>query len=110
MKGSIMAQRAHGWSAEELSFQFPDLSMGQIHAALRGVDVLTVQEDGRAGASDAAVLDRATELGRVLFTQDDDLLVEASEEQPFECRSHSPASRFPRDTACWSGLCTRRTC
>jgi hypothetical protein len=30
----VMAQRAHGWSAEELSFQFPQLSMGQIHAAL----------------------------------------------------------------------------
>lgn len=45
---------------------------------LRGVDVLTVQEDGRRGASDAAVLDRATELGRPLFTQDEDLLIEAS--------------------------------
>jgi uncharacterized protein (DUF433 family) len=30
----VMAQRAHGWSPEELSFQFPHLSMGQIHAAL----------------------------------------------------------------------------
>jgi uncharacterized protein (DUF433 family) len=30
----VMAQRTHGWSPEELSFQFPFLSMGQIHAAL----------------------------------------------------------------------------
>jgi predicted nuclease of predicted toxin-antitoxin system len=45
---------------------------------LRGIDVLTVQEDGRRGASDAAVLDRATEVGRPLFTQDEDLLIEAS--------------------------------
>jgi hypothetical protein len=30
----VMAQRAHGWSPEELSFQFPHLSMAQIHAAL----------------------------------------------------------------------------
>jgi uncharacterized protein (DUF433 family) len=30
----VMAQRAHGWSPEELSFQFPHLSMGQIHGAL----------------------------------------------------------------------------
>jgi len=30
----VVSQRAHGWSAEELSFQFPHLSMGQIHAAL----------------------------------------------------------------------------
>ena len=32
---------------------------------LRGVDVLTAQEDGRSGASDADLLDRATELGRI---------------------------------------------
>lgn len=47
----------------------------------RGLDVLTVQEDGRAGDSDQSMLDRATELGRVLFSQDDDLLVEASRRQ-----------------------------
>jgi hypothetical protein len=44
---------------------------------LRGVDVLTVQEDGLAGVADAALLDRATELERVLFSQDTDFLVEA---------------------------------
>ncbi|BAC90896.1 gll2955 [Gloeobacter violaceus PCC 7421] len=47
----------------------------------RGVDVLTVVEDGRGGTSDSAVLDRAIQLGRVLFTQDDDLLVEAQRRQ-----------------------------
>ena len=30
----VMAQQAHGWSPEELHFQFPHLSMGQIHGAL----------------------------------------------------------------------------
>jgi hypothetical protein len=30
----VMAQHAHGWSPEELHFQHPHLSMGQIHAAL----------------------------------------------------------------------------
>lgn len=30
----VMAQRAHGWSPEELHFQYPHLSMAQIHAAL----------------------------------------------------------------------------
>ncbi len=30
----VMAQRAHGWSPEELCFQFPHLSMADIHAAL----------------------------------------------------------------------------
>jgi uncharacterized protein (DUF433 family) len=30
----VMAQQAHGWSPEELHFQHPYLSLGQIHAAL----------------------------------------------------------------------------
>ena len=30
----VVAQRAHGWSPEELHFQFPFLGMNQIHAAL----------------------------------------------------------------------------
>ena len=48
---------------------------------LRGVDILTVQEDGYSGVSDPQILNRATELGRVLFTQDNDFLVEASRRQ-----------------------------
>ena len=45
---------------------------------LRGVDVLTAQEDGGRRLPDDKLLDRATALGRVLFTQDDDLLREAA--------------------------------
>lgn len=30
----VMAQKAHGWSPEELHFQHPYLSMTQIHSAL----------------------------------------------------------------------------
>jgi|SRR6185436_107591 len=30
----VMAQRAYGWSPEELHFQHPDLSLGQVHSAL----------------------------------------------------------------------------
>ncbi len=48
---------------------------------LRGIDVLTVQEDGRAGMLDPTVLARATELQRVLFSRDDDLLVIAHQRQ-----------------------------
>jgi predicted nuclease of predicted toxin-antitoxin system len=48
---------------------------------LRGVDVLTVQEDGKAGASDPQVLDRAFELQRVMFSQDQDFLIEANDRQ-----------------------------
>jgi predicted nuclease of predicted toxin-antitoxin system len=44
---------------------------------LRGVDVLTAYEDGTNEFSDPALLDRATSLGRVLVSQDDDLLSEA---------------------------------
>lgn len=48
---------------------------------LRGIDVLTAQEDGAAELEDPALLDRATGLSRVLFSQDDDLLREANKRQ-----------------------------
>ena len=48
---------------------------------LRGVDVLTTQDDGRRQVPDHVLLDRATELRRVLFSQDDDLLAEANHRQ-----------------------------
>jgi hypothetical protein len=48
---------------------------------LRGVDVLTAYEDGTSELADPALLDRASELGRVLFTRDDDLLAEAASRQ-----------------------------
>ncbi|MBW4495308.1 MAG: DUF5615 family PIN-like protein [Oscillatoria princeps RMCB-10] len=47
----------------------------------RGVDVLTVQEDGRTGSPDPIIIDRATEIKRVIFTQDRDFLVEANRRQ-----------------------------
>lgn len=48
---------------------------------LRGADVITSWEDDRGGAEHSALLDRASELGRVLFSQDDDLLAEAAKRQ-----------------------------
>jgi len=48
---------------------------------LRGVDVLTAQEDGAGEFDDPRLLSRATELRRILFTQDDDLLREARKRQ-----------------------------
>ena len=30
----VVAQQAHGWSPEELTFQFPHLTLGQVHSAL----------------------------------------------------------------------------
>jgi hypothetical protein len=48
---------------------------------LRGVDVLTAQIDGTTELPDPDLLDRATGLGRVLFSQDEDLLAEATERQ-----------------------------
>lgn len=47
----------------------------------RGIDVLTVQEDGRDTLADPALLDRALELGRVMVTFDDDHLAEARRRQ-----------------------------
>jgi len=48
---------------------------------LKGVDIITVQEDGFSGKSDSELLDRAAGLMRAFFTYDDDLLVEATERQ-----------------------------
>jgi hypothetical protein len=48
---------------------------------LRGVDVVTAQEDGRRMTPDDVLLDRATQLGRILFSQDEDLLAEATRRQ-----------------------------
>ncbi len=48
---------------------------------MRQVDVLTALEDRAHEMPDSALLDRATDLGRALFTQDDDLLVEAARRQ-----------------------------
>jgi|GEM_PF-2376536 len=44
----------------------------------KGVDVVTAQEDNSAELSDPELLARATELSRVLFSMDDDLLTEAN--------------------------------
>lgn len=48
---------------------------------LRGVDVLTAFEDSASELSDPDLLDRAGERGRVLFSQDEDLLAEGARRQ-----------------------------
>jgi hypothetical protein len=40
----------------------------------RGIDVVTAQEDDATRLEDVPLLDRATALGRALFSRDDDLL------------------------------------
>lgn len=44
---------------------------------LRQIEVLTAYEDGYHEAPDYLLMDRATSLGRVLFTRDDDLIIVA---------------------------------
>jgi Domain of unknown function (DUF5615) len=48
---------------------------------LRSIDVFTAYEDGTSELDDAALLDQASVLRRVLFTRDDDLLAEAAKRQ-----------------------------
>ena len=48
---------------------------------LRGVDVLTAYEDRAHELEDPELLDRATALGRPLFSTDKDLIVEARRRQ-----------------------------
>lgn len=47
----------------------------------RGVDVLTAQDDGAARLTDAELLGRAREQGRLFFSQDEDLIAEAVQRQ-----------------------------
>ncbi len=47
----------------------------------RGIEVLMAQEDGSTRFEDTALLDRATELAHVLFSQDDDFLAIARQRQ-----------------------------
>jgi hypothetical protein len=47
----------------------------------RGVDVLTAQEDGTRRLLDSDLLDRATALGRVMFSRDRHMLREGTERQ-----------------------------
>jgi predicted nuclease of predicted toxin-antitoxin system len=73
-----------------------------VHSAItrglrtRGVDVLTAQEDSAAELDDPLLLDRATELRRVLVTQDRDFLGEGARRQrsgePFAGILYAPQS------------------
>ena len=47
----------------------------------RGIDVLTAYEDDSAALADQLLLDRATSLGRILFSHDEDFLIEAQRRQ-----------------------------
>jgi predicted nuclease of predicted toxin-antitoxin system len=47
----------------------------------RGIDVLTIQEDGFLHADDDVILDRAMALGRAVFSRDEDFLAEAARRQ-----------------------------
>jgi len=48
---------------------------------LRSVDVLTSKEDETTRLTDSRLLDRASAIGRTLFSQDEDLLAEADKRQ-----------------------------
>jgi predicted nuclease of predicted toxin-antitoxin system len=52
-----------------------------VELRIRGVNVITAQEDGTDQLPDDELLDRATKIGRALVTFDSDLLVEATHRQ-----------------------------
>lgn len=66
-----------------IRFYLDENVRGSIRRGLRsrGVDVVAAQEDGYEGIDDPEVLDRARELDRVLFSNDDDMLREATHRQ-----------------------------
>ena len=49
-----------------------------VRLRMRNVDLLSIQEDDRAGLLDPDVLEWANELGQILFTRDDDFLTIAN--------------------------------
>jgi hypothetical protein len=72
---------------------------------IRGVDVLTAQEDRRRETDDATLLDRAAALGRVMFSLDADMLREATRRQR---QGHSFAGLvFAHPTRISVGECIR---
>lgn len=71
----------------------------------RGIDVLTVQADGKSGIDDPAVFERAVNLNRILFSQDDDLLKEANKRQA--AGERFPGVIFARQTKVSIGTCIR---
>lgn len=69
---------------------------------LRGIDVLTTQEDQYGTADDESLLARATEIERVLVTQDHDFLAIAAEWQ--SSRREFSGIVFARQLAMGIGL------
>jgi predicted nuclease of predicted toxin-antitoxin system len=85
-----------------------------IHSAIRdglrsrGIDVLTTIEDGSATWDDELILQRASELGRVVYTQDTDFLriahewADAGREFPVWSMAINFRSRSARLSMTWS--------
>lgn len=82
-----------------------------IHAAItrglrrRGIEVLRAQEDNAGRLPDNELLTRATQLERLLFSQDEDLLVEGAKRQT-EGENFSGIV-FVRQSAISIGACVR---
>ena len=79
---------------------------------LRSVDVLTAQEDGATQLDDDLLLQRATELGRVLVSQDEDLLREGAHPLRDGTRFSGAEGKNVRHCAlsgvrCWCGCHAR---
>lgn len=66
---------------------------------------MTAQDDGRRQVPDRVLLNRATELRRVLFSQDEDLLAEANQRQ----RERIPFAGvvYAHQTHVFIGTCVR---
>jgi predicted nuclease of predicted toxin-antitoxin system len=72
---------------------------------IRDVDVLTVQEDNRRNTDDNLLLDRATELNRVMVSFDEDMLRHATEHQ--QENKHFSGLVFAHPTQITIGECVR---
>jgi predicted nuclease of predicted toxin-antitoxin system len=69
----------------------------------RQVDVLTVQEDSLTSFPDPVVFDRAVQLNRLVFSMDQDFLVEANHRQ--QLGETFPGVIFARQRRVSIGIC-----
>ena len=69
---------------------------------VRGIDVLTAQEDNRRKTDDAILLDRAGALGRVMVSFDADMLAIGTQHQRCLLYTSSVYKRQTRSCSSWS--------
>ena len=84
----VLDKLAYGWSAEEMHFQHPHLSLAQIHAAL--AYYYAHQEE-----LDSDIARRRKEVEEMAAKSDDSPILNSSPKRPPQCNSFNLSARRP---------------